>query len=354
MTRFVRTQEVEHEIGATGRFALRVTHPDVELRAAEGTVARARIQFELHADSEADADALFERVRYEVVPRTDGLEIHEPKRGGGAIGSIARMLGISGSVSDVSVVAEIPAGADVTAEGVSGDLDATGFVGRQQYRTVSGDFMLRELGGDVRVRGVSSDVTLRAVDTLRLELNTVSGDVSSFAPSYQSLRIVTVSGDVEVEGALPADAESRLETVSGDARLGVAGGVTIEVHALSSDVDISLPHRSEGTRDRRRFIIGDGAARVVFSSMSGDLVASRPRRAGPIPPTPPIPPIPPIPPTPAMPPTPPIPPMPATPPTRPTRTPTPDEQLEILRALERGEIDVDEAAAKLAGEDVDA
>ena len=41
MATYVRTQEIAHEIGARGHFALRVTSPDVELRAGDGTRATA-------------------------------------------------------------------------------------------------------------------------------------------------------------------------------------------------------------------------------------------------------------------------------------------------------------------------
>jgi hypothetical protein len=247
------------------------------------------------------------------------------------VGSIARLLGLGASHFDSKVVAEVPAGAQVTFDGVSSDLDSFGFTGRQEYRMVSGDMTLRDLAGDIRVRGVSSDVSLRADAPIRLQLNTVSGDVSTVAPRYDALHIVTVSGDVEIEGELSRDQESRIETVSGDVQLSIHGGTTLEVRALSSDVSVSLPHRAEGSRDRRRFVIGDGAARVVFSSMSGDLTAGSPRRSVPTPPTPPAAPAPPVAPT---------------PPVAPVSS---GDELAILRALERGEISVDEAAARLAG-----
>jgi len=67
MATYVRTQEIAHEIGARGHFALRVTSPDVELHATDKTTARVRVQFELRADTDAEADELFERVR--VSPR---------------------------------------------------------------------------------------------------------------------------------------------------------------------------------------------------------------------------------------------------------------------------------------------
>jgi hypothetical protein len=153
---------------------------------------------------------------------------------------------------------------------------------------------------------------------MRLEMNTVSGDVSAVAPRFDELRLVTVSGDVELEGEFAPRAQHRVETVSGDLSLGVVDGLTLEVRGLSSDTRVSVPHRSEGSRDRRRYVIGGGEGSLLFSSMSGDASVRPGRRlTAPIPPTPP---------TPA----------------------DADDQLAILRALEAGEIDVDEAASRLA------
>lgn len=328
MAHFVRQQVIEHEIGPTGRFTLRVTTPDVELRATDAPIATVRVEFELRADSDAHADELLAQVSFEVQQGPGALEVTEPRHGGGGVGSIARLLGMGSTHFDSKIVAQVPVGARITVDGVSSDLDAIGFRGRQEYRMVSGDLTLRDLAGDVTVRGVSSDVTLRAEGPLRLQMNTVSGDVSTIAPRYEALHLVTVSGDVEIEGELSASEETRIETVSGDVRIGLQGGTTVEVRALSSDVSIGVPHRSEGSRDRRRYIVGDGAARVVFSSMSGDLIAGPPRRSAPISPRPPAAP---------------------TPPTAPVAPLASDDQLAILRALERGEISVDEAAARLAG-----
>jgi hypothetical protein len=338
MTTYVRTQEISHEIGARGRFALRVTSPDVELRAGDGTTAKVRIKIELRAGSEEEADELFERMRFHVRQADGALEVTEPRRGDAGIGSIVRLLGIgSVRVDDASVDAVLPAGAEVAFEGVSTDLTASGFRGSQQYRTVSGDMVLDRVAGEVRVRDVSGDVSIRAEEPLHLEMNTVSGDISAVAPRFDELRLVTVSGDVELEGDFARSGNHRVETVSGDLSLGVVDGLTLEVRGLSSDTRVSVPHRSEGSRDRRRYIIGDGEGRLQFNSMSGDVVVRPGRRAAT-----------PAPPTPATPPDAPA------PPTAPSPAVGPDEQLEILRALEAGEIDVDEATARLAGRTADA
>jgi hypothetical protein len=309
MATFVRTQEIAHEIGERGRLALRLTNPDVQMRADDGTVARVRITFEIRASTDAETDEIFDRLRYRVTEGAGSLEVAEPKHGAGAgLGSLGRLFGIGSGQVDTSIEVDAPRLSDLRYEGVSADLTATGFIGSQEYRTVSGDLVLDAIGGDVRIKGVSSDISLRAGAPLSaLEINTVSGDVSGFAPRIEQLRAATVSGDVS---------------------LGVTDNLTLEVRGLSTDADIRLPHRSEGSRDRRRYVIGDGKAQLLFSSMSGDIEVRPPRRAGQAPPPPP----------------------PLTPPT-PPRPPAidDDEQLNVLRALERGEIDVEEATRRLGG-----
>ncbi|MGH2418498.1 MAG: DUF4097 family beta strand repeat-containing protein [Candidatus Limnocylindria bacterium] len=332
MATFVRTQEIEHEIGSGGQLTLRVTSPDVEMRAVDSQVARVRATFEIRAATDADADEIFERVKLRVTEGPGSLEVSEQREGSGGIGGLIRLFAGGGSI-DASVAVDAPRDSNLRFEGVSADLTATGFRGTQQYRTVSGDLVLEGVGGDMQVRGVSSDVSLRAEAELpTLEINTVSGDVSAVAPRVGQLRIVTVSGDVEIETSLADGPAHRIETVSGDLSLGVAGGLTVEVRGLSTDVDVRLPHRAEGSRDRRRYVIGDGGPNFLFSSMSGDIEVHSPRHSIPTPPMAPKPP------------------TPATPPAPPRMAVVSDEeQLAVLQALERGEIDVEEATRRLAG-----
>jgi hypothetical protein len=82
-------------------------------------------------------------------------------------------------------------------------------------------------------------------------------------------------------------------------------------------------------------VIGDGAARLRFRSLSGDLHvmgAGGERGVKDQPFTPPAPNYPPMPPAPPAPP-----------------APNAPDSLEILRQLERGEIDVEEAQRRLEG-----
>jgi hypothetical protein len=321
MATFHRTQEIEHDIGPEGRFALRVTSPEVELRAVDGGTARVRLEYDLRAASDAHADEAFARLQYAVI-RGDGLlEVSEPKRDSHGLASIVGILAHSSDRVDMRVVAELPRRATLAFAGVSADVTVIGLRGQQELKTVSGDMVLSDLGGSLTVTGVSSDVSIRAEEPISLRASTVSGDLSAIAPRFDDAHVTTVSGDSELEGDLAARAAHRFETVSGDLSLGVVGGVTLEVRGLSSDVDVSVAHRSEGSRDRRRYVVGDGAASVQFSSMSGDVSVHSARKVGTPPPTP----------------------------AAAETTMSSDDQLAVLRALERGEIDVDEASRRLAG-----
>ena len=315
MATYVRTQAIDHPVGEAGTVSLNVTEGDIRARGVPGVDAHVRATFAIRAPSEAEADRIFGQVQLRVT-RGDGELSVGDEGGGAALGSImSRLFGSSGH-ADVTVEAEVPAGARLRLTSVSADTVVSGMRGEQRYRTVSGDLQLTDIGGSVRLDAVSGDAKLRTDAPVAVQAQGVSGDLSITARVLRSLRATTVSGDVEVEGELDERGEFRVETVSGDLVVGLVGSATFEVHGLSTDVHSELDHRLEGQVDRRRLIIGSGGPRVAFNSMSGDVNVRRPRRIAPVERTP---------------------------------EPEPATELEILRALERGEISVDEATRRLAG-----
>jgi hypothetical protein len=321
MGTYVRTQTIDHTIGERGSVSVSVTSGDVRARAITGGDAHVRATFEISASSDAEADRIFDAIQLRV-QRGKGQLTVEEHDGGGPHGSVIDRIFGGGGHADLTVEAEIPATASVGLNAVSSDMEVNGFHGEQHYRTVSGDLMLSALGGSVQLETVSGDATVRADEPVELQVHCVSGDVTITTPLLRSLRANTVSGDVELEAELAGDGNFRVETVSGDLVVGLLGSATFEVHGLSTDVHSELDHRLEGQVDRRRLIVGSGGPRLVFNSMSGDLDVRRPRRVS------------------------------ATVPTA-KATPAPSaaeqkSQLEVLRALERGEISVDEATRRLA------
>jgi hypothetical protein len=320
MGTYVRTQEISHLVGEAGSVVIRVTDAELQVSGTAGAEARVRAIFEIRADSDEEADAIFSTVRLDV-ERGDGLlDVHEPGQTTGGLEAIIGRLfrGRRGQV-DLAVEAEVPHACSLKIDTVSGDLAAAGLDGAQHYGTVSGDLVLTDVAGSITTNAVSGDASIRARGILNVHTNAVSGDASIVAPELRGVRCNSVSGDVELEGAFGQGRDHRIDTVSGDLNVGLIGGAIIEVRGLSTDVRSSLPHRVEGRLDRRRLIIGDGAAHIVFSSMSGDILVGPSRRA----------------------------PAPARPSANEGAAAPVD--LEVLRALERGEIDVDEAGRRLAG-----
>lgn len=326
MGTYVRTQEITHPVGEEGSVVIRVTDAELQLRGAAGEEARIRAIFEIRADSEAEADSVFSEVQLDVERGERLLDVHEPGQTSGGLEAVISRLfrGRRGRV-DLVVEAELPHACRLKVDTVSGDLTATELDGSQHYGTVSGDLLLTDVAGSITTNAVSGDASIRARDALRVHTNAVSGDASIVAPELRGVRCNSVSGDVELEGRFATGGDHRVDTVSGDLRIGLVGGATIEVRGLSTDVRSSLPHRVEGRLDRRRLIVGDGATSIVFGSMSGDVFVGPSQRGAP-----------------------------ARPSTPTADAPPPAIDLEVLRALERGEIDVEEANRRLAGGSSDA
>jgi hypothetical protein len=119
---------------------------------------------------------------------------------------------------------------------VSGDVQCTNYVGSVEGSSVSGDVDIRG-----RVRGC--------------ELHTVSGDISiDLQPEF-------------------GGRESRLKTISGDVEVGLMSlSCVCDYHTASGDLECEAPARimREGRKDRT-VIIGDGRSHLTVKTVSGDL-----------------------------------------------------------------------------------
>ena len=125
----------------------------------------------------------------------------------------------------------------------------------------------------------------------------------------------------------PSSHEHRVSTINGDLSLGSDGGYSVSVRAVSGSIQTQVPTRREDGKGQRRVVVGDGRAGVTFRTVSGDLILrdagtrdAGMRDAG-------------------------------APKTDAVVTPADRGEemgmLALLEALERGEIDVDEASRRL-------
>jgi len=145
-----------------------------------------------------------------------------------------------------------PRGADLELSAASADLQVEGELGEVSARTASGDVSLGDVGRKLQVKTASGDVTVGRIDA-DASLVTVSGELE-VAHVNSSLTARAVSGDVHlgvVAGALSLSTTSgdvrldrveagevRVQTVSGDARIGVGRGVRVWIDAASVSGDL--------------------------------------------------------------------------------------------------------------------
>jgi len=357
---------ISHRIGPDGTVNIRTVRGSVRVRGSDGDEVRVEARYAYRGEESVDPehDGVLN------VSRHDGelrVEVDETSGGlGPALGVFLR-----GSRPAVDFDVTMPRTAVLRLSGVSADLDVRGLRGSQEVRTVSGDVSMDDVAGRISAQSVSGDVLIRG-GVLSLDGTTTSGDLSAVAERFESVRARSVSGDLRLSGQLDPAGEHAIESISGDLELYGSGGMTVRMTAISGSINSELPHRRDPNGGRRGIVVGDGAATVSFRTMSGDLnvkgatgsgtpeppiseasamrLPDSPRPAAPAPPTPPSPPAPPRSPNPGSPVSTsnsyhdeatPI-----------AGTPVPHagtDELAILRALERGEIDVDEAALRLEG-----
>ena len=318
---------IEHRIGETGTLTVRVASWDVEVVAVAGDVVRIR---------DASGASLPDGV--EVERSATSFSIRQPNRFGVDLSSGRRS-------NSTKLAIEVPERANVSVQTASGDIQAAKLHGPIGVRTASGDVLLVDVGGEVQAETVSGDVAIRLDAPTTLAIKTVSGDTIVDGGRVERFAYSSTSGDLKLTSEL-GDGPHAIATVSGDAIVTTRNGIRVAAQTLTGDLKSDLPHSSEGRAGQRSLIVGEGSAVVHFRSVSGDLRVVGPNGHGAIDaiPRPPAPPAPPAPPN--------VPTVP-TPPALPGRdeqagAATETARLEILRALERGDIDIDQATQQLA------
>jgi Putative adhesin len=166
----------------------------------------------------------------------------------------------------------VPRETAVNAQTVSGDLDLHGTRGPARVESVSGDVNIADVQGPMRIKSVSGDV--QCTDYVgSVEGSSVSGDVD-IRGRVRACELHTVSGDISID--LEPDAggrESHLKTISGDVEVGLLTSSCIcDFHTASGDLDCEAPARiiREGRKDRT-VVIGEGRNRLSVKTVSGDL-----------------------------------------------------------------------------------
>lgn len=322
---------LEHKIGPNGRFALRLPAGEVSVTAVDGDIARVR---------DLTGRGLAER--FDIETGADFLElvVRNKLNVNLSIGG----LSFGGGTAELAV--ELPRNARIAIEGASTDVSVAGVQGPGRYKTASGDLILQDVGGNLDIEAVSGDVRVDAVAPIEVAGRTISGDAVFRAPRMTKFDFSTTSGDIRIDADLAGNGPFSVKSISGDVTLVARGSVQIEAQTVTGDLHSDLQHKTVSGPGRRLMTVGGPGKPGVtfqFKSVSGDFLVTEPRDAGrSVPPQAPDAPEAPAAVMPAFAPDPPRAPQPP--------APTPqleNARLEILKALERGDIDVETATERL-------
>ncbi len=140
-------------------------------------------------------------------------------------------LDMSGGSTELRVDGDL---GSVSVRTASGDIRLGTARGKLQVKTASGDVAVDRIESDASVVTVSGDLGIGRVDA-SLTARAVSGDVT-IGTLAAELGLSTTSGDVEIKAIVGGDV--RVQTVSGDVRVGIARGTRVWIDAASVSGDL--------------------------------------------------------------------------------------------------------------------
>jgi hypothetical protein len=173
---------------------------------------------------------------------------------------------------DVDYEVHLPAHCSVDVSTVSASCSIRDLQGEIRVATVSGGQSLSRLSGRLRLKTVSGDIR---ADSLvgELDFDSVSGDLDLPDARLERIEGKTVSGDLEIETAL-FEGPYQVGSVSGDLTLRLPVGQNVQLRISSISGSIRVPgrtSRSQSPGRRSEVALGQGGPVFRFKSISGDL-----------------------------------------------------------------------------------
>ncbi len=235
-------------------------------------------------------------------------------------------MGIGRTPPRVSYTIKTPATSDVSLRTVNGNLRISGIIGAAYLRTVDGDIEIERLSGQIIVSSVSAAIRGNEIGGT-VAIKAISGNVVFTRSQLTSFYAKSVSGDVELETTIDPAGSYEAGSVSGSFRLLVPpdSQASAELTSVSGRGSCELPCRvTEQDRRHWQATINNGGALIRLKSVDGSLTIAPTTRLtnAPAP----------------------------TPPAAPAAAPADNEwpEMDILKSVERGEVSVEDAIARLA------
>jgi len=316
--------EATFDVGERAELTLRNVRGDIEIsgwdRPQVSVVAIKKL------GTEWGAHESFEETNVEMEQDGPRVRVHTHRR---EWGSIFSLIGIGRMPPQVDYTITVPVTSDVSIRTVEGKLTISNVTGSVYARTVSGAIHLERVSGQVITNCVNGSVHGIEISGT-LAAKSVSGRITVTQSKLSSLWSKTVDGTVSLETTIDPTGTYEATSVSGSLHLFVPAQsrISAEFSGISGRATCDLPakiNQSGGPgRTHWQAIINGGGANVLLKTVSGDLtIGVSERLAAAEVATPPVP---------------------AAPPSSDQDWP----EMSILKAVERGELSVEQAIARLS------
>jgi hypothetical protein len=173
----------------------------------------------------------------------------------------------------VDYYVRVPRKANLNIKGVSCPIKVEDIEGDVRNKSVSGRLLLDDIKGDINLNSVSGGVTGNKF-TGSLDVTTVSGGITLTNCHLSSMSANSVSGGIRLGTTINPEGRYKAKTVSGSWKLAIPpdSRCTISTKSFSGGVKCELPREvTNSSRSNWSGKINGGGATIEFNSLSGSL-----------------------------------------------------------------------------------
>ncbi len=284
----------KYKIGRDGRVSVSNISGDITVNGGSGD----EVSIEAIKRTRGDRNALGDvRIQVDNAPSRVDIRTEYPGSSRSNVSvdyTIAVPNGASLELHSVSGTIKVSAvRGSVRVETISGAVTATDTPNVELAKTVSGDVSLSGVAtdGNVAAGTVSGTITAKGLKARRLDLNSVSGDVTLTDVSVSSVHAKSVSGSFEYSGTIQKGGDYDVNVHSGTIRFALSNptGFYLNADSFSGSIRTDFPvtiggsHSDDNDRGGRRMRMGqsvhgsngDGSATLTLRTFSGSIVIAK-------------------------------------------------------------------------------
>ncbi len=191
-------------------------------------------------------------------------------------------VSVSGTYADVTLEG---LGGDVTVDTTRGDIKVRGGSGFVSLKTVQGEVTVEKAKGKIEVRAVNEDIHLADISG-DLSAESTNGSIVLDRIDSSNVDLYTVNGNISYDGPVKDKGVYRLTTHNGLIAMPVADRANAMLTARTYNGGIrstfTLPADMADRRNKRLSLsLGNGSAHIELESFSGTISLRRPGEARP-------------------------------------------------------------------------